>query len=132
MQEIYDEVEEQQHDGSLTKQDFIDLAKSYLSLFFKNKVDENGFEVEPEELLTERNISLVLNLSVCNGMSIIYDALRSSYGKETQKRKGKIPGDIQFVLEIFNECSRMSVPKNFATGLVAVYVETYRGCQLDI
>jgi len=114
-----------------TIEDFKDLAKSYLSLFFKNKVDEDGNELESEVLFTQRNVSLVLNLDICNGMPLIYDALKPLFRKEALKTKGKIPGEIQFVLKMLKECSKLSIPKSFAAGLVAVYIEVCKGIKLD-
>lgn len=131
MYETYEEQEqeqEQQNDGALTTEDFIDLAKAYLSLFFRNKVDEHGFTIELEDLLTRRNVSMVLNLNVCEGVPLIYEALKSSH---KEKRKGKLSEEINLVLKLLNECSRMSVPKNFATGLVAVYIEKCKGLDID-
>ena len=128
MTEIYDDNEEHD-DGSLTIKDFKDLARQYIKLFFKNKVDEHGFEIDTDDLLTDRNISLVLNLNICEGMSIIYDALKCN---TEQKRKGKIPEDVEIALKLLNECSKMSMPKPFAAGLIAIYVEVCKGCKLEI
>jgi hypothetical protein len=129
MNEIYDENETEHEDDVITR-DFLALAKHYIRQFFKNKVDEHGFEIDVEDLLTERNISLVLNLGICKGMPIIYNAMKSK--REIQKRKGKIPEDVQLVLKLLNECSRMLMPKLFAAGLIAIYVEVCKGCKLDL
>ena len=129
MTDIYDDENEQNDDCILTRKDFEDLASHYIRTFFRNKVDEYGVAIDPEELLTERNISLVLNMSVCDGMPIIYKALKT---KKEVKKKGKIPDDVQLILQLLNECSKLSLPKSAATGLISVYVEVCKGCTLDV
>lgn len=130
MSEIYDDDTEQNEDCILTKRDFEDLAKQYIRLFFRDKIDEYGSVIDPEDLYTKRNISLVLNLTICDGMPIIYNALKSCYKKDVQKRKGKISEDIQLVLKVLNDCAKV-VPKNSAVGLLAIYIEVCKGCKLD-
>ena len=129
---ILEEEEELEEEGAFTQADFKDLAKACLCLFFKNKKDVNGLEIEREDLLTEQNISMVLNFDICEGSRFIYDGLKQLYGKEMQKRKGKVPLDMQLFLKLLNECSKMSVPKCFAAGLAAVYIEICKGCKIEI
>jgi hypothetical protein len=128
MHDIYED-NETDTDGGLTTKDFQDLARHYIKLFFKNKVDECGCEIDTEELLTQRNVSLVLNLDVCEGMPLIYEAMKC---QKDQKRKGKLPEDVELILKLLNECSRMSMPKPFAAGLCAIYIEVCKGCKLDL
>jgi hypothetical protein len=130
--QAYDEDHEQIDDCIFTKEDFKNLAKFYLTLFFKNKVNDDGFAIESEDLLTNRNIFMVLNFDICGGMPLIYESLKNVYAKEIQKRKGKVAGDIQFVLNTLNECSKMSIPKSFASGLLAVYIEMCKGCKINV
>jgi hypothetical protein len=124
--------EELQDDCIFSKDDLIGLAKTYLSLFFKNRLDSDGNPMDPEILFSERNISLVLNCDICSGMPLFYDAVKSKYRKENIKRKGKIQADVECVLQLLNQCSKVSVPKCFAAGLIAVYAEMCEGCQIDI
>lgn len=126
------EDEDLEEEGEFTQEDFKDLAKSYLCSFFRNKKDINDLEIETEDLLTDRNISMVLNFDICEGSTVIYDALKKLYGKESQKRKGKVPQDIQLFIKLLNECAKKSVPKCFAAGLIAVYVEVCKGCKIDV
>ena len=71
---------------------------------------------------------MVLNFNICNQMPIIYNAIKPCFRKE--KIKNKIPAEVSFVLTMLKECSRLSVPKPFATGLIAVYVELCKGCKI--
>lgn len=127
MTEIYDDDLEL-HDNEVNTQDCVEYAKHFLKMFFKDRVDECGCEIEVEDLLTRRNISLVLNMTVCDGMPIIYDVLKTT---KKEKRKGKLPEDVEMVIKLLNEVAKMSAPKNFAAGLIAVYVEVCKGCKLN-
>lgn len=132
MNEIYDDDSER--DGNdVTTQDCLEYAKQFLKMFFRNRVDEYGCEIEIEDLLTERNVSLVANMTVCDGMPIIYDVLNTTKKENTtkEKHKGKLPEDVEMILKLLNEIAKMSAPKNFAAGLIAIYVEVCKGCKLD-
>ena len=137
MSEIYEDINEDAEKGDgLTTEDFRDWARICLSTFFKNKVDTDGNEINQEILFTERNISLVLNLDICNGMPYIYDAIELLYKKKVVNkefdRKGKIPEDVVFIIGLLKECSKLSIPKSFITGIIAVYIEVCKGRELDI
>lgn len=131
-EEDIEDVESESENSAFSQEDFKDLAKTYLHLFFKNKKDVNGLEIETEDLLTDRNIYMVLNFDICEGSKLFYDALRPLSVKETQKRKNKVPQDIQMFLKLLNECARKSVPKCFAAGLIAVYAEICKGYTINI
>lgn len=132
MAEIYDDdVERNDKDCALTKRDFQDLARYYIRTFFRNKVDEYGSQIDPEELLTDRNISLVLNTSICNGLPDIYSALKPLF-KGAVKKKGKYPEDVELVLKLLRELAKLSLPKTSFTGLIAIYLEVCKGCKVDI
>lgn len=126
------EEDDLEEEGEFTQADFKDLAKSFLCSFFRNKKDVNELEIETEDLLTDRNISMVLNFDICEGSKLIYNALGKVYGKESLKRKGKVPQDIQMFIKLLNECAKKSVPKCFAAGLIAVYIEVCKGCKIDV
>lgn len=129
MANLYEDENEQNEDGGLTRKDFEDQACYCIRTFFRNKVDEYGSAIDPEELLNERNICLVLNMSICDHLPVIYKALKSL---NKEKKKGKLPDDVQMVLKLFNECAKLSIPKRAETGVVAIYVEVCKGCTVDI
>jgi hypothetical protein len=130
--EIEDDIEQQSSDCIFTKEDLKSLARSYMVTLFNDKRDRDGLKIHPEILFTERNISLVLNSDICNLMPAIYAAIAPRFRKENAKRKSKISADVECVLNVLNECSRLGIPKCCAAGLLAVYVEVYEGCEVDI
>lgn len=126
MHEIYDD--EFEHDNDVTIQDCLEYAKHFLKMFFRNKVNVYGREIKVEDLLTRRNISIVANMTVCDGMPIIYDLLKVT---KPEKCKGKFSEDIEMVIKLQSEVAKMTAPKNFVAGLIAIYVEICKGCKLD-
>lgn len=122
MQYVEDEeLETTNEECVLTADNFKSLAKNFLNVFFKDVSTKENKKFSAAQLHTDRNISMVLNLSIRNGMDLIYDAMKPS----------AIKNDISFVVAELLRCSRLGVPKCFATGMVGVYLELCVGCELD-
>jgi len=130
MRDTYEDNEIDTDDG-LTTKDFTELAKSYIRTFFNNKTNEFGSVINPEDLITERNISLVLNTSICDGLPLIYEALKPILSM-TVKKKGQHADDVQLVLKLLREMAKLSLPKTSFTGLIAIYLEVCKGYTVDI
>lgn len=125
IEEDYDELETTNEECAFTVDDMKCLAKNYLNVYFKNL--KNGQKFSIDRLHTARNISMVLNLNVCDGMHIIYDAMKPKF----KNSGGKIPDDVLFVIAELNRCSKLGLPKCFAVGVIGVYLEVCMGCKLD-
>lgn len=130
MRDTYEDNEIDNDDG-LTTKDFKELAKSYIRIFFSDKTNEFGSVINPEDLITERNISLVLNTSICDGLPLIYETLKPILGKSV-KKKGQHADDVQLVLKLLREMAKLSLPKTSFTGLIAIYLEVCKGYTVDI
>lgn len=105
-----------------TVNDLKSLAKNYINIFFKD-ISFNGQRFGIDKLHTHRNVSMVLNLNICEGMPIIYEAIEYS--------KKQIKDDIEFVMTELRRCSKLGLPKCFAAGMLGVYLEMCMGCKLD-
>jgi len=121
-----EELETTNEECAFTVDDMKCLAKNYLNVYFKNL--KNGQKFNVDKLHTPRNISMVLNLDICEGMPIIYNAIKP-YFKNIEE--GKIPKDILFVMSELNRCSKLGLPKCFAVGVIGVYLEICMGCKLE-
>jgi hypothetical protein len=124
-----DDVEDENEDCPFDIRDIQEMAKGYIDLFFFDKKDENGKEVSIKSLYTPRNISLALNLNICNDMSKLYEAMKSKFNGS--KRKGKIPVDVEYILNKLNLCSKRGIPKAYAMGIIAIYLEVFEGCKVE-
>lgn len=117
--------DEEDLDGGLSLKDFRNLAKEYLLLFFST------YNIDKDDLITDRNISLVLNFDVCSGVPKLYAAMTGKPDfKPNSKKKSKIAPDIQFMISMLNRCAKLTIPKCFAVGLVAVYLELVKNCKI--
>jgi hypothetical protein len=121
-----EDLETTNEECAFTVDDMKSLAKNYLNVFFKNLKTDQKFNAD--RLHTSRNVSMVLNLNICDGMPVIYDAMKP-YFKNAEK--GKIPKDIVFIMTELNRCSKLGLPKCFATGVIGVYLEVCMGCKLN-
>lgn len=122
-----DDVEESNEDCPFTINDLKSLAKSYIDLYFIDKVGKDGKPIPIELLHSERNVSFVLNWNICLNMPDIYNGMEGLFSN----KKGKIPADVQFMIDQLSCCSRRCIPKAFATGIVAMYLEVCMGCKLN-
>lgn len=123
MQYIEDdeELETTNEECAFTINDLKSLAKNYLNVFFKD-VNAKEKPFGADVLHTERNISMVLNLNICEGMPLIYEAMESKFDKRD---------DLVFVITELRRCSKLGLPKCFAAGMVGVYLEICKGCKLN-
>ena len=111
-------------------QDLKVLAQYYIQLFFSDKVTLDGKPVSVEFMCDSVRIDRILNLDICSGIDLIYDAVGVNYSKDEMKgyeRKGHLPDDVKYVLGLYNQCSKLGIPKCFATGIIIMYLELCRG-----
>jgi hypothetical protein len=123
-----DDVEDENEDCPFDISDIQNMAKGYIDLFFFDKKDKDGKAISTQALCTPRNISLALNLSICHDMPMIYEAMKCKFSNS--KRKGKIPLDVEYILKNLSLCSKRGIPKAYAVGIVAIYLEVVEGCKL--
>ncbi len=129
-----DEDIEINEDSALTVEDFKSLARNYLKVFFDKRKDLNGQLVKSKAIYTDRNVCMVLNLNICDGMALIYDALNPICLKKKSKagKVDKVGEDVRLVISLLKECATLSIPKCFAAGLIAAYVELCKDCKINI
>lgn len=117
-----EELENTNEECAFTVNDLKSLAKNYLNVFFKDVSTREGEILDADILHTERNISMVLNLNICDGMPLIYKAMEPKFDKRD---------DLIFVIAELLRCSKLGLPKCFATGMLGVYLEVCKGCKLN-
>jgi hypothetical protein len=111
------------------------LAKYYIEMYFRDKAMYCGGPIPKHMLYTDRYISAVLNLNVCNGMDIIYNAVGVNYTDEQMRhfeRQGQLPDDVKYVIYMFRELARAGIPKQFAVGILFIYLELCEGYKLKM
>jgi len=108
------------------------FALYYTNLFFKNKKDYLGYDIDQDFL--ESYISIVLDFDICDGMEIIYDTIFRNSEKFKKDIKFGRPyhGDIKYVLSLLNECAKLGIPKCFASGIIIIFLKACKGCKVEI
>jgi len=110
-------------------QDLTELAKQYILNFFSNKEMYCGGSIPTKMLLTPRNISLVMNASVEATLSRIYSCIQPHF-KQLDSDSGLVAEDVKLVISILKQCSKAGIPKEFATGILVIYLEHCEGLDL--
>lgn len=106
------------------------LARHYMHRFFRS---EGVPAVDPDCLTDDHYIDLVLDLEVEQGVPILYKALGVRYSSEERsefKKFGTIPRDVQQVIDLYDWCASLGVPKCFASGILIMYLELCEGHDL--
>lgn len=103
------------------KEDVQTLAKTYIAQFFKDKEMHCGGKIPTKQLFTKQTISLVLNSSVEEAIVISYYALEQGNMCEAPP-EGQLGEDVKLVLSILDQISGNRVPKEFAGGLLLLYI----------
>lgn len=109
------------------------LAMYYIDLYFCDKQDDKGKAIPKSVLHSERYISYVLNLDICNGMEKIYQLVGVEYTNEQMRhfeRQGQLPDDVKYVISTLHDCSKRGIPKQFAIGIFLMYLELCEGYKL--
>src|SRR3990167_11144870 len=106
--------------------DLVALAEQYVDSWFANKITHDKKLITCEELHDPRRISMVLNTDICTAVDKAYKELEKKIDPieiERSHRFGFITEDIKFVQDTFLQMSRMTVPKEFAGGILLMHLE---------
>lgn len=118
----------------ISVEDLRSLARYYIQIYFHDKTDSKGQPFSQDMLINERNINMVLNNDINNGVDKIYKVLNKQYTPEELHqfmKRAKLPGDVRWVIHQFKDCSRRCIPKHFAAGITLMYLELCKGYDLS-
>jgi hypothetical protein len=104
------------------------LINQYLQQFFKDKDFHCGGKISKAILNTDRNISIVANYDIINGVQKAYSSLEKH--PLSSESLGEVTGDIRLVSSILQELARSSVPQQFAGGMMLLYLELIMGIDI--
>lgn len=128
--EEYSVEEAENKDLSFFAKDIDMLVEHYIQRFFLDKLTLTGEPVSLEAMLKPSYVSQVPNLDICGGIDFIYGAVGVVYTKEEMRafeKKGRLPDDVQYVVGLYQQCSKLAIPKCFATGIIIMYLELCKG-----
>lgn len=125
----YRELNDEDFGYEFYVEDIKALARSYMCGFFAKKKLHSGGLIPLDTLESHRYLSFVMNLSISDGMGLIYatlDAQKTPTKNLEKHKKGNLE-DIKYVLGLLNQCARYGIPKYFAAGIIIMYLELCEG-----
>lgn len=109
------------------------IAKKYINQFFKDKEYYLGGEIPQEELFSNTSILTVLNSNIEDSVDRAYIGLKPLLLKE-KKNFGnlEVTCDVRIVVGILNLLSLSCIPKQFAGGLMLLYLKFVEGIKIGL
>lgn len=109
-----------------------DLAVKYMKLFFFDKEYFKGGKVPLDLLITDKNISKVLNYDIIEGVDNSYRVLEKIMNINPKvSLDGEVTEDIKIVNQILQLLSYSKVPQQFAGGMLCLYLEYVNGVKFE-
>ena len=105
------------------------VAKGYIEVFFKDKEHYHGGKIKKEYLYSEKNLSRVLNTDVSSGILEAYSKIKNhpDIVIDEDENAGIITDDVRLSMSIFDQCSKRGIPKQFAGGILLMYLDLCEG-----
>ena len=103
------------------------LAKQYVEQFFKDKSLHIGGKIPNKFLHNEKRISMILNYTVCDGIDHSIKALAMTYPEMANDINQKVSRDSELIKEVLVDIGNARIPKEFAGGILCVYLELIEG-----
>lgn len=107
-----------------------DKIINWLNIFFKDKEMHCGGKIPKHLLITEKNIKLILEKTIENSMETIYANIEGHF-KQVGSDSGLISDDIKLVKSILDKCAHAMVPKEYAAGMLIIYLILCEGFDLN-
>lgn len=139
-EEYYDDYEDETFESSQEQEkelldfatgffsDLTYLISQYIQCFFKDKSFCCGGKIPKNILTTDRNISIVANYDIINGVQRAYSSLKEH--PSFQESLGEVTGDIRLVSSILQELAKSNIPQQFAGGMMLLYLELIVGIDI--
>jgi len=119
--------EDQKEFGFCPRNEDIEAAKKWITLFFKGKQMYYGGDIPPAVIYSPAYIDKVLNLDIVKGIKEAYDLIEITGAIETSCDEDSVPTDVSIVVGLLEECHRLGIPKFYAAGIVLMALELCHG-----
>jgi hypothetical protein len=111
-----------------------ELALHYIEQFFKDKKLFSGGKIPSYMLRCKKRISMVMNYDIIKGVDHAYAVLDDMVSPEEKikaTQTGEATENVKLVIEILDLLAKSHVPKQFAGGIMILYLEFIRGVQCN-
>lgn len=105
------------------KEEIKRMASDYVDIFFHDKKLTSGRPIIQDELHTDDHVSLVMNTGMLDGIQMFYETFNADYVAPPESRVPLLAFEIRFLMRVFDECSRLQIPKQFASGIAMIYLK---------
>ena len=103
------------------------LAKDYIGRFFINREMHCGGFIPDRLMYSDHNISMVLNTNVESGVKLAYAAMEEAELFPVCVDSQLISDDVKLVISVYHQCAKLGIPKEFASGILLMYLEFCEG-----
>lgn len=112
----------------LSLDDLLKLINRQISLFFEDKEMHYGGPIPKRILKTPHYINLLANIDLTKAIDLTYESL--GIREEELNDEDDVPESVQKVINILGECARSGVAKEFAGGILLMYMELCEGIKV--
>jgi hypothetical protein len=105
-------------------------ARTAIKIYFADKQFHCGGPIPRRCLDSERYLCWVLNPDLFAAVSTAFDALANAHHPSTTKTFCGLPQDSRLVLAIMDGACRRGIGKDFAPGLMLIYLELCEGVEV--
>jgi len=117
------ETEAEEFGGECLRQ----LAIKHMALFFQGREYYCGGKIPDSVLFNRDNVNLVVETEMSDGITRIHRVLRHNDLPRNFIPRINHRWEIQYVLSLLNLCERIRIQKEFAAGIILIYLELCEG-----
>jgi hypothetical protein len=107
------------------------LAKEHMRRFFHGRDMHCGGKIQEHQLLTDRNVSLVMNTDVELGTQAAYRAMAEADYEVSDEEDSFVGDEVKLVIRIHHHCKRLGIPKENRAGITLLYLELCQGVDIE-
>jgi len=112
------QVPEEYYSGAFVK-DVEQFAREEMDRFFSKEELFCGGAIPKDMLNSQEYVTMVLNTDISHGVDAAYKVMQSE-------------SDVAVVNKILEKLSKSGVPKEFAGGILLIYLELVKGVDVDV
>lgn len=108
------------------------VAKKYVDCFFADKMMHCGGKIPNRLLHDPLKINNIINYNICRAVKMAYKMMKKTITQEEiqlANKMGDSTKDIKLVNEILRMCAVAKIPKQFAGGILIMYLQYVEGIE---
>ena len=106
---------------TLTIKELRGMIKECIRLYFLGKTDVKGNTIPDRILVSRKHVDLVLNTTVVEAIKKAYKAFKYCKFKNQEEK----------IINTLNSCAKYWIPKDFAGGMMLIYLSLCEGVPIE-